>query len=555
VRVGLSSQLERERYRTQDEISERLRQQRRGSAVDDDRRAAGKPLLEVVDASTGGIALLGNPGSGKTTALRHLALTLAKGHAVRARRVIPIFLPVRDLAIDGRGIEEAAIALLVSFDIGEAKAVFHALLRAGDVAILLDGIDEAERNLQLKLLHELRKLRDEYKKAIVCISGRPYTLNIGLPGFEKWETLPLSLQERLSLVRKWYDEVDPHKGDRLIADCADNPGLLDLGSNPLLLSIVCALYYNDLKIPTEPDELYARTVEGLLGAWDAFRAIARFTPLSDYSVRRRAVLMSWIAATMFDLQRLVFTPRDIEASRVLERFADAMHTSPIPADDLLGSLFNDFGILIERAPGLFSFSHLTLQEYLTAQYIVDNRRELELLKHQRAEEWREVLRLVAKMLPNANLYMAKLTEETDLANEYDLALLNAAWATRPICDRGQIVASMRTIADRAVSAIRPLRASYRLAQDRLVVRLDSDYQSASVTAHTFGHERTRALHELTQKRRGVERRVAVLNNLPLVLALLRLGGVSLHDLRISNVTPFDILMYADRFSGVDIENW
>jgi predicted NACHT family NTPase len=203
-------------------------------------------------------------------------------------------------------------------------------------------------------------------------------------------------------------------------------GLLDLGTNPLLLSIVCALYYNDLKIPAEPDELYARTVEGLLGAWDAFRNIARDTPIRDLSVRRRAVLMSWISATMFERGKLVFSARDVDDTRVLIRFADSTHTAPLSSDELLTSLYNDFGILIERAPGRFSFSHLTFQEYLTAQYIVDNRREIQVLRRRREKTWTEVMRLVAKMLPNANIYMAAVAETTEISSKVDLTFLAAA---------------------------------------------------------------------------------------------------------------------------------
>jgi predicted NACHT family NTPase len=224
VRIGLSSRLERERYRNHSEIEGALRLQQAGHSSDPERHAAAKTLREVLNEVTTAVALLGNPGSGKTTTLRHLAVTLAKGERIRGKRYIPLFLSVRDLAVHAQTIETAILQFLERLDVVEAPAVLRALLEAGDLAILLDGIDEAERSLRTKLLREISKLREDYSASLVCISGRPYTLSMALTGFQKWETLPLSGSERLDLVRTWYEAVEPEKGEKLLAECADDPG-------------------------------------------------------------------------------------------------------------------------------------------------------------------------------------------------------------------------------------------------------------------------------------------------------------------------------------------
>jgi len=51
---------------------------------------------------------------------------------------------------------------------------------------------------------------------------------------------------------------------------------------------------------------------------------------------------------------------------------------------------------VERATDAYSFSHLTLQEYLTALYIVEKRLEKELVaQHLVDERWREIFLLVS----------------------------------------------------------------------------------------------------------------------------------------------------------------
>ena len=48
------------------------------------------------------------------------------------------------------------------------------------------------------------------------------------------------------------------------------------------------------------------------------------------------------------------------------------------------------GLLVERAKGIYSFSHLTFQEYFTAQKIVNDQRLPDLVEHITEKRWREV---------------------------------------------------------------------------------------------------------------------------------------------------------------------
>ena len=68
---------------------------------------------------------------------------------------------------------------------------------------------------------------------------------------------------------------------------------------------------------------------------------------------------------------------------------------------MLGAIERQQGILVERATDIYSFSHLTLQEYLTAFHIVDARLEAEVIEqHLTDERWREVFLLMAGLSGN-----------------------------------------------------------------------------------------------------------------------------------------------------------
>lgn len=71
---------------------------------------------------------------------------------------------------------------------------------------------------------------------------------------------------------------------------------------------------------------------------------------------------------------------------------------------VLRSIEAQHGLLVERARGIYSFSHLTFQEYFTAKHFVDSSgsQALEnLANHITESRWREVFLLTAEMMPNA----------------------------------------------------------------------------------------------------------------------------------------------------------
>jgi len=435
INVKLSTELARERYKSVKQIEDYLLAQKSGG--EDERRSPQKPSygpFEAMDSTDTGFALIGSAGSGKTTAFRYLAVELARGRALRGKRRIPIYFAVRDLAARQASLSSGALSFLRLVGVNEVKRVYFSLLESGRIALLVDGLDETSGPHQQRILDDLLLLRSRYPDMVICVSARPYSLSVGLPGFTKWETLPLSISERVSFVKTWFASVEPQKGERLLFECQGKPEMLDLGTSPLLLSIVCALYHNDLDLPSDPDELFARCVEGLLGGWDAFRRIARESPIGTLSVRRRIVLLSWIAANLFEEGKLVFSAADLRRTGCLRRIAAAVRKELPEEEELLRTLDNDFGILVERSPGLYSFSHLTLHEYLTALYVVDNREEDQLLLKRLADsEWFGVIRLTGKMLAAGGPFLRRLFRSVRLTNLYEVELLQAVLEVKPIC--------------------------------------------------------------------------------------------------------------------------
>ncbi len=470
TQVCISNDIEREKYKAASDIEAALRKQKSGVIQLATQNGTTLKPIEAIQSTSQGFALLGNPGSGKTTLFRHLTVQAAKGVAIRGMIRLPIYLAARDMARGVKSIEEAAINFLNWLDIKQADRVFNSLMLSGKSMLLLDGLDETGRDHQKQLLTELSNLQAKYPNSLICVSSRPFGLSVGFLGFTKWEIVPLSFDDRVSFVKKWFSVISPAKGEQLVDTCKDEPSLLDLGSNPLLLSIVCALYYNDLNIPSDPDELYGRSVEGVLGGWDAFRNIARETIFVNFSLHKRIILVKNLAATLFQQGKIVFSSKDVELSGCLKRASDTMRKEIPEASQVLEVLYNDFGLLVERSPGLYSFSHLTLQEYLTARYIVDNRMEINLLSSfSRKSDWREVVFLVGKMLSGADEYMRYLTNSTrpDFINE--VSLLKAIWEIKPLCSPKVVQELMRVLLEKVTKTLWMIDSDFSIDESTLLI--------------------------------------------------------------------------------------
>ena len=120
-----------------------------------------------------------------------------------------------------------------------------------------------------------------------------------------------------------------------------------------MLNLICLVFQEKIKFPTNRAILYKDALEILLNKWDEFKGIQRdeIYPKID--------------------QNELF-----EDSGAVLKAIEAQH-----------------GLLVERARNIYSFSHLTFQEYFTASNFVtsfDQQDFQQLVRHITQRSWREV---------------------------------------------------------------------------------------------------------------------------------------------------------------------
>ena len=134
-------------------------------------------------------------------------------------------------------------------------------------------------------------------------------------------------------------------------------------------------------------------------------------------------MLSEIAAKNFEENRFFF--RKNELVDQIKRFGEASVNTPstFNALKILYTILVDQGLFVERVRDSYSFSHLTFQEYLTANYVAKDTRSVQgLVKgHLHDPQWREVFLLTSGLMHEANDLLKAM--EAEIAKLIDTAAL------------------------------------------------------------------------------------------------------------------------------------
>jgi predicted NACHT family NTPase len=177
----------------------------------------------------------------------------------------------------------------------------------------------------------------------------------------------------------------------------------ELAQVPLLLSLLCLVYEERNEFPPQRDEIYEEATRALLSKWDANRNIARDTIYPQLSLKQKQAMLAYIAAETFTNGEYFFPERRVV--ELIETYLQGVPGIEEPnGEKVLKAMEAQHGIFVERAYRIHSFSHLTLQEYYAARYVVDNESRgvlKQLMNFVGDNRWNEVFMLTAGMLADA----------------------------------------------------------------------------------------------------------------------------------------------------------
>ena len=368
-------------------------------------RATHPPHLSALDVLNAErhLVLLGGPGSGKSSFVSFVALSLA-GELLGAARpnlaaltaplppeddtpgdqpnppqqwrhgpLLPVLVVLRDLASQlpppGQPVDTLTIWAYITQRLQAAALADYAphlqqeLLQTGGL-ILFDGLDEVPDALQRRaqIKQAVQAFAATFQRCRFLVTSRTYAYqrqDWALDGFVPVQLQPLTTGQMRAFVQAWYAHmVDlgrltpsaaQSRSQHLLHQISRNPRLRELADQPLLLTLIAQLQTKPGgALPDKREALYDKAVEMLLDTWEGTKP----RQAVDGSRSVEPSLAEWLSATpnviRQQLNRLAF-----EAHRDQQALTG---TADIPQDTLTTAL--------RRASSNPDTRLLRLEEYL-----------------------------------------------------------------------------------------------------------------------------------------------------------------------------------------------
>jgi uncharacterized protein (UPF0147 family) len=459
--------------------------------------------------------VLGDPGAGKSTLLRYLALVAAHqvtedgrpktesiGHpspVIGQERRLPILIPLRHFAASG----EALVDFLYTYakqtyQLELPRGFFERALDTGRCLVLFDGLDEVTASDQrVEVRDAVAAFATRYSKNRFVVTSRIIgyeSAPLDRRTFAHHTILPFNASEIEMFIEKWYAARgrDAHQAqaqaEHLIRTIRQNDRLKKLAENPLMLTIIALVHRIETELPNERVKLYDKCTEALLSTWEGVKGIPYDRERPHYKQRRR--LLERLAFWMHTLEQAEERQAEVKRGDLELKLTDLLcedeklglgrDAARTEAQAFIELAKSRTGILVERGDGIFSFVHLTFQEYfaacdLEARY-VHNLDALwqQIQPHLYEARWREVILLLLGRLNRydepPNVIFEKILREHDQFD--DVIHRNLFLAAQCLADGISIRERLRNdVVDALLKFARAKRPKYAALRDDAIVAL------------------------------------------------------------------------------------
>lgn len=369
------------------------------------------------------LIVLGKPGAGKTTFLKYLAIQCSLGKFQVDK--VPIFITLKDLA-EVKTLPNFLIYITqIMQDCGVNKSQLFEILTHGKTMLLLDGLDEVRQEDIQRVFNQIHEFAARFASTQFVISCRLAGQEYNFEDFAEVEIADFDFQQISTFATKWFAAIAPVKGDRFIQKLSENESIQELATNPLLLTLLCLMFQEIVDFPWNRLELYQEGLNLLLKKWDANKNVERYQIYKKLSIQQKQDLISQIAFITFERGEYFFTKQELQQyifDYICNLPCASHEVEKLKSDSLtvLKSIEVQHGLIVERARGIYSFSHLIFQEYFTARQIAvcSHPQVLETALQKfvcRITEprWREVFLITVGMLRNADYLLELIKQQVD----------------------------------------------------------------------------------------------------------------------------------------------
>lgn len=376
------------------------------------------------------LAILADPGGGKTTLLKRLAVAYAfperrkqTDDNLPEKNWLPLFIRCRQLGVlANEPISKILGSIPQRAEMSELADAFELLvkdaLHKDNALLLVDGLDEiTDEGERVAFVNQLRIFLAIYNKVNVVVTSREAGFRIvggALSAHcDHFRIADFDDNDIKRLTLAWHKVVIGERekvrveANELAQRICNADRVRQLAKNPLLLTTLLLVKRWVRRLPTRRSVLYGKAIEVLLMTWN----VEGHEPIDqDEAIPQ----LAFVAFTMMKEGLQTISVRRLEEILYLSReqmqaelgFAEISVPEFVKRIESRSSLMILSGHDIEEGTlyPIYEFRHLTFQEYLTGRAIVEgyypNRKDddtiLTVLEpYLENEQWKEVIPLAA----------------------------------------------------------------------------------------------------------------------------------------------------------------
>jgi hypothetical protein len=329
------------------------------------------------------IVVLAGPGAGKTTLLKYTALSyiepvIFEKSNLKVKKT-PFFISLPELVATELTVLEYISDRIRLRTHEYASEYVKRILEKGRGVVLFDSLDEVSNELKDKAFKIIEEFSKQYAKVKIIVTCRVADYDRTIEGFFEIEISRLTEKAIKNIIRAWF-KGSPKKASELIGHLSVDRDVYSLTETPLLLSLLCIQYANDLNIPNRKTELYSRCVDALLRLWDTSRGFRRDSAFAALTDDRKEKLFAEVAYKFLCEQdgKYIFPAAELEL--VIGNFIQKYAISEKLAPNIIEEIESHHGILEKFSAESYAFSHVSFQEYFVAKAVVAKRVEMQFVK-------------------------------------------------------------------------------------------------------------------------------------------------------------------------------